>query len=228
MRRPLYMAVGGLCLVLAGIIAAEFNLKIDKVAASPTDQAAADSAAGDDQTPDDADTQIASILERPLFAPDRRGPPPPKADQPIGSAAGRAAPEITGRLGGITIGPGEDKEAVFERGEGEKPLVVKEGDDVDGWTVSSIEADKVILTSTFGQREIQPTFGASGEAPPPRTKPAFQKEAAGTDSPVTPPVQPPPGNRRMPPRPVAPSIARRVPGTNPLAHNPATNPAMRR
>ena len=157
------MGIGGLCLILSVIIASEFNLAISDVAASPSDRAADDAAGAADQAPDDVDTQVASILERPLFAPDRRGPPAPKtADQGAG-AANRAAPEITGRLGGITIGPGDDKEAVFERGEGEKPLVVKEGDDVDGWTVSSIEPDKVVLTSTFGQREIQlhPFLGAT-------------------------------------------------------------------
>jgi hypothetical protein len=227
MRRPIYTAIGGVCLILAVIIAAEFNLKINNVAASPTDRPGEDAAAGDDPAPDDPDTQIASILERPLFAPDRRGPPPPKnADQAAGPA-GKAAPEITGRLGGITIGPGEDKEAVFERGEGEKPLVVKEGDDVDGWTVSTIEADKVVLTSTFGQREIQPTFGASGETPPPRNKLSSQKQAADTESPA-PPAQPSTGNRRVPPRTVPPGITPPFPGTNPRVHNPATNPAMRR
>jgi hypothetical protein len=226
MRRPLYMAIGGVCLVLAVIIAAEFNLTINNVAASPTDRPGEDAAAGGDPAPDDADTQIASILDRPLFAPDRRGPPPPKTDQAAGPV-GKAAPEITGRLGGITIGPGEDKEAVFERGEGEKPLVVKEGDDVDGWTVSSIEPDKVVLTSTFGQREIQPTFGASGETPPPRNKSSSQKEVAGTDSPA-PLAQPPAGNRRVPPRIGPPGVAPPFPGPNPRAHNAVTNPAMRR
>jgi hypothetical protein len=227
MRRPLYMAVGGVCLILAGIIAAEFNLTINNVAASPAGQAGEDAAVGDDAAPDDADTQVASILERPLFAPDRRGPPPPKTADQAAGPVGKAAPEITGRLGGITIGPGEDKEAVFERGEGEKPLVVKEGDDVDGWTVSSIEPDKVVLTSTFGQREIQPTFGASAEAPPPRNKPSSQKQAVDTDSPAQ-PAQPPAGNRRVPPRTVPPGVAPPFPGTNPRAHNTATNPAMRR
>jgi hypothetical protein len=221
------MAVGGLCLILAVIIAAEFNLTVNDVAASPTARPGEDAATGNDPAPDDADTQIVSILERPLFAPDRRGPPPPKTADQAAGPTGKAAPEITGRLGGITIGPGDDKEAVFERGEGEKPLVVKEGDDVDGWTVSSIEPDKVVLTSTFGQREIQPTFGASGEAPP-RNKSSSQKEVAGTDSPAAPPAQPPAGNRRMPPRMVPPGVVPPFPGTNPRAHNPATNPAMRR
>jgi hypothetical protein len=218
------MGMGGLCLILALIIASEFNLTISDVAASPSDRPADDVTGAVEQASDDVDTQIASILERPLFAPDRRGPPAPKTpDQSAGQAAS-AAPEITGRLGGITIGPGEDKEAVFERGEGEKPLVVKEGDDVDGWTVSSIESDKVVLTSTFGQREIQPTFGDPTAAPLPRNK----SKDAGADVAAAPPVDPPPSARRVPPRPAPPSVRHALPGTNPRQRNPASNPAMRR
>jgi hypothetical protein len=228
MRHPLYMAVGGVCLILAVIIAAEFNLTISDVAASPSDQPTGEVAAGGDQAPDDVDTQVASILDRPLFAPDRRGPPAPKAADQAAGPADRAAPEIRGRLGGITIGPGDDKQAVFERGEGEKPLVVKEGDDVDGWTVSSIEPDKVVLTSTFGQREIQPTFGTPGDAPQPRNKPSSPKEVAGVESPVNPPIQPPPASRRVPPRAMPPGVGQPFPGINPRARRPAPTPAMRR
>jgi hypothetical protein len=227
MRRPLYLGIGGLCLLLAMIIASEFNLTISDVAASPSDRPADDATGAVDQAPDDVDTQIASILDRPLFAPNRRGPPAPKTPDQSSGSAGRAAPEITGRLGGITIGPGDDKEAVFERGEGEKPLVVKEGDDVDGWTVSSIEPDKVVLTSTFGHREIQPTFGDPTDAPLPRSKPSPQKEVAGADLPAAPPVQPPPAARRVPPRPTPPA-GHPFPGMNPRQRNPASNPAMRR
>jgi hypothetical protein len=222
------MVLGGLCLILIMIIASEFNLTISGVAAAPSDRPADDTSGAVDQSADDVDTQVASILDRPLFAPDRRGPPAPKAPDQSAGPAGRAAPEITGRLGGITLGPGDDKEAVFERGDGEKPLVVKEGDDVDGWTVSSIESDKVVLTSTFGQRELQPTFGSPGDAPQPRTRPAAQRDVAGPAALVNPPVQLPSAARRAPPRPMPPGIGRPFPGMNPRQRNPPPNPAMRR
>lgn len=228
MRHPLYMGLSCLCLVFTMIIASEFTLTISNVAASPSDRPADDASGASDQPADSVDTQIASILDRPLFAPDRRGPPAPKVpDQSAGPAA-RAAPEITGRLGGITIGPGDVKQAVFERGDGEKPLVVKEGDDVDGWTVSSIESDKVVLTSTFGQRELQPTFGTPGDAPPPRNKPSAARDTPGPEALATSPAQPSPAAHRIPARPTPPGVGRPFPGMNPRQRDPASNPAMRR
>lgn len=222
MKHPLYMAVGGVCLVLAAVIIFELSVKISDVAASLGEgqQAAAGS---DDQPVEDADAMIASILERPIFSPDRRGPPAPKNADSALSSSERSAPEIRGRLEGVTIGPGEERRAVFARGEGEKPLIVREGDDVDGWTVSSIESGRVLLTSTFGQRTVEPAFGTAGEVPMPIPhKASAARDIVGADG-----TQPGPGNRRAPLRPV-PGAAPPGPGANLMGHRAPPIPPARR
>lgn len=227
MKRPLYLAVGGLCLVLFAIVVIELVLPISNVAASTGDRSV-DQVVGDGAVTGDIDSLVAAILERPLFAPDRRGPPAPKNQDEIARPADRSAPEITGRLGGITIGPEDEREAVFMRGDGEKPLVVKEGDDVDGWTVSSIQPGHVLLTSAFGQREIQPTFGTPGDAPV-HPRPQAAKETAGPQAQTgNPPAQPLANRRAPPPRSPFPGTARPSSGATPMAHRPPPLPAARR
>jgi hypothetical protein len=222
MIRPIYIAMGAVCLVLSAIVITEMSVAISDRATLP---GGAQNAAGtgEEQSPDDPDTMAQSILDRPIFSPDRRGPPAPKSADMSASSADKAAPEIRGRLAGVTLGPGEKREAVFARGEGEKPLVVREGDEVDGWTVSSIEPSRVVLTSTFGQRSIEPTFGAVGETPPPVRRTPTAKDVVGAE-PVNPAV-PNPGNRRAGARipPQAP-----LPGTNPIGHRAPPIPTARR
>jgi hypothetical protein len=222
MKHPLYMAMGGVCLVLAAIIVFELSVSISDIAASHGEGQQVASGDGD-QPVDDADAMTASILERPIFAPDRRGPPAPKNADSALSSADKSAPEIHGRLEGVTIGPGDERQAVFARGEGEKPLVVREGDDVDGWTVSSIESGRVLLTSTFGQRTVEPTFGAAGETPVPTPhKTSAAKDIVGAEG-----TQPGPGNRRAPLRPV-PGAATPAPGANFMGHRAPPIPPARR
>jgi hypothetical protein len=136
--------------------------------------AAAPPAVGQAPAQTEIDALIATIQERPLFTPGRRPPAPPLEEKVEPSPVVRTPPELRGRLAGVTLGLDDGRRAVFAR-QGEKPTVVKEGDEIDGWTVSSIEASRVVLKSSFGEKIVQPTAGAAGEGAPPETP--FQRHA---------------------------------------------------
>jgi hypothetical protein len=176
MTRTLYLATGGLCLCLAIIVCVELNLTISEVEASPSAAVGgAQDQPADSAAKVDLDARTAEILDRPLFTASRRPPPVAEATEKDDGPTGPAEPVLTSRLGGVMIGPDEEREAVFAR-DGDKPLAVREGDQIEGWTVASITPDGVVLTSAFGDRTIEPAFGPIGgsarPAPPaPRRNP---------------------------------------------------------
>jgi hypothetical protein len=104
---------------------------------------------------------------------------------------------MPGRLAGMSIRP-EGREALFER-EGQKPIAVKEGQEIDGWTVASIQADHVVLRSSIGEETLKPTnaLGIKPQAQALNRKPApaANRPKAATGGPavaVRPPGQPQP------------------------------------
>jgi hypothetical protein len=97
------------------------------------------------------DALVADILARPLFNPSRQPANEASAETADGAAE---PPKMPRRLEGITIGP-QAKEALFER-EGEKPIAVKEGQMIEGWTVASIRADQVLLKSGAESQIVKP------------------------------------------------------------------------
>jgi hypothetical protein len=105
--------------------------------------------------PPDIDALIAEILERPLFSPSRQ--PAEAAPEQI-SETPTAQPKMPGRLEGVSIRP-EAREALFER-EGANPIAVKEGQEIDGWTVASIRPDQVLLKSVAGEQIVRPATDA--------------------------------------------------------------------
>jgi len=116
------------------------------------------------------DDLVTTILEHPLFTASRTPPAPPPSPQ----EAVKTAPELRARLAGMIVGP-EDREALFARDAG--PVVaVHEQQAIDGWTVASIDAEKVVLRSDFGERVLHPTEGLRAAPPrnagPPRARPA--------------------------------------------------------
>ena len=161
-------------MVFAAVIIAEI--------ANPTNDAAAPSVARN-ATVEDADAVLQSqvdvdalsetITARPLFTPGRRPPQPKQAAQSTVAPPPPKPPEIRGRLAGVVLGPGE-REALFAR-LGEKPLAISVGGEIDGWTVASIDADQVVLTSAFGQRVMHPTEGERGEGVVPRPRPPAKR-----------------------------------------------------
>jgi hypothetical protein len=97
------------------------------------------------------DALVSEILARPLFSPSRR-PADEAADQV--ADAPKEPLKMPGRLEGVTIRP-QVREALFER-EGQKPIAVKEGQEIEGWTVASIRADSVLLKSAEGEQIVKP------------------------------------------------------------------------
>jgi hypothetical protein len=110
--------------------------------------------------PPNIDALVAEILERPLFSPSRQAAD--EAPEEVAEAP-KEPPKMPGRLEGVTIRP-EAREALFER-DGQRPIAVKEGQEIDGWTVASIKPDQVLLKSTEGEQIVKPTNGA-GIKPP--------------------------------------------------------------
>jgi hypothetical protein len=153
MTRILPFVLTGSCAGLFLIIAAEL-FALPEQSDFPSEETGGTSAEIETLAPmPGAEAKIDAILERPLFSPGRR---PPE----VASAAHEEAPrQIKGRLAGVTIRPGV-REALFMR-EGQKPVPVNVGGDIEGWTIAAIEPDRVILSSAYGNQTIKPA-NASG------------------------------------------------------------------
>lgn len=121
-----------------------------------------------------ADRLAAEILKRPLFTPGRE-PPHPKVvvAQP---------PVLQGRLAGVVM-VADTPIALFTR-PGGRPVSVKQGQVIDGWTASKIEFGRVTLTSSFGQQIVKPTNGSAEELTPGRRP--VKKAAPAKNQPVKP------------------------------------------
>jgi hypothetical protein len=95
---------------------------------------------------------VADILDRPLFAPDRRPAPgaPPTAVAAVGVP----------RLTGIVMTP-DAAAAIFRQAANAKSLVVRPGDSVGGWVVSTIAANGVTLRKASERITVTPEFEAA-------------------------------------------------------------------
>ena len=110
---------------------------------------------------------VAEITKRPLFTSGRQ---PPQA-----RVVRAEPPRLQGRLAGVMM-EANIREALFSR-PGARPMAVKEGDTIDGWTVDKIETDSVRLTSSFGEQVVRPTNGGSEEIATPAARPVGKKTA---------------------------------------------------
>jgi hypothetical protein len=144
-----------------------------------------------------ADAMVAEILKRPLFT---QGRQPPQIRVVLAEP-----PRLQGRLAGVMLET-DSREALFTR-PGGKPIAVKEGDVIDGWTVAKIEAEQVRLTSAFGEQVVKPTNGGADEITARLPKPVMRK--------VIPTQQPKP--LAQPPKPAMSPNARLFGGTPPQA-----------
>ncbi len=98
----------------------------------------------------------ASILERPVFAPDRRPPPPPAPPappDPLGNI------QIQGIFTGANVG-------ILARVDG-KVRRVKVNETVGPWTLKSISGREVTFTQAGESRQLQLAYAKLGAAPPP-------------------------------------------------------------
>ena len=80
----------------------------------------------------------------------------PLVAMPIQSAAPQR--EWTWRLAGVTIGP-QRREALFARGA--ETRTIREGEEIDGWKVSAVNATSVKLTGPDGERTLSPQRDAA-------------------------------------------------------------------
>jgi type II secretory pathway component PulC len=101
-------------------------------------------------------TDFAAILERPLFAPSRRPTPVEKA--------ATVAIESRYRLQGV-VSVGNARHALIAPVTGGAALELSEGDALEGWSVKTIESDRIVLTSPAGEATL-----AFGHPTPPESK----------------------------------------------------------
>ncbi len=111
---------------------------------------------------------MTDILDRPLFAPDRR----PAAGAVIAAAA-VGVPHLTG----IIMTP-DAATAIFRQAEDAKPLVARRGDSVDGWVVSTIAANAVELRKLDARITLTPEFDAASASTGPTTTVTSARAAA--------------------------------------------------
>jgi hypothetical protein len=116
----------------------------------------------------DIDSMVVAILERPLFSSSRL--PYEERVEIAEVETGEEEPQaFQARLMGVAIRP-EGREALFER-EGSKPVAVKEGGEIDGWTVRAIRNDQVLLLSSRGEEILKLAYA------PPRARRPQQRVA---------------------------------------------------
>lgn len=137
-QKAVALALAGLNLGLGAIVAAELRVPSNAAAApappAPDPASIAVPSAGNASLPPLA--SLAAVIERPLFAANRR----PLAH----AAAAPAADPKTFSLAGITIAGGE--RAAFVRHAGSPAIQrLTEGQEIDGWTVRAIAADRITL-----------------------------------------------------------------------------------
>lgn len=85
---------------------------------------------------------FSALLERPLFAPDRRGVP--EAGR---GAAGQAVAGGALRLLGIAIDPRGHQVALLGRDGNAPPIRALVGDQIDGWRIESVLADGIVAAA---------------------------------------------------------------------------------
>ncbi len=119
---------------------------------------------------DDEISQWANtVLARPLFNESRR-PDDSGAAQGTGMA----------RLSAIIISGGS-RSAIFAA-DGQKPQIVPEGGEIDGYKLTHISADAVELTGPSGALTLHPQFPAAAQPAPPAAAPPATPSAVDYDN----------------------------------------------
>jgi hypothetical protein len=101
------------------------------------------------------DSMVSEILERPLFSPSRQSADKPDSEDVAQAPPPPPPPQLPARLAGMNIRP-ETRQALFEVQAGQKLTAVSEGQEINGWTVASIQPDQVVLRSTAGEQVMKP------------------------------------------------------------------------
>jgi hypothetical protein len=197
--RAAFAALGLCAAALAGAIALQLRgIGGDEVASGGAAAAVARwrpaPAVPTPPAPDRSREWAATALARPLFAPDRKPVPEPRAAA-VAGGPGRDLP----RLAGVLVTPGGGAAIFAAAGEGAKPMVLRVGDRLSEFEVKAIVAGEVTLTGPEGDRVVRPSFdprpsgGGSRPAPPAAAPPAAPAGFVPAAAPGTAPVQLPPG-----------------------------------
>ncbi len=199
MSRGVFAALGLCAAALAGVIALQLRgIRGDEVTSGAAAAAVARwrpaPTVPTPPPPDRSRDWAATALARPLFAPDRRPVPEPRAAV-AGGPGGRDLP----RLAGVLVAPGGGAAIFAAAGEGAKPLVLRVGDRVSEFEVKAIVAGEVTLTGPEGDRVVRPSFdprggggGAPRPTPPVAAAPAAPAGFVPAAAPGGAPVQRPP------------------------------------
>ena len=170
-QRVLRLGLAVVCTGLAAVIAAEISVSAFSPAAPSAPEAR--TAARVEMPPlPNIDSMVSEILERPLFSSSRL--PYEEFVEAETDESEYEPPQLQSRLTGVAIRP-EGREALFER-EGGKPVAVKEGEQIDGWTVKAIHTDQVLLSNALDEELLRPTHA------PRRVRPPAQRIAATNGS----------------------------------------------
>ncbi|MGH7051956.1 MAG: hypothetical protein ACREFV_02270 [Acetobacteraceae bacterium] len=162
------IALGSLAAVGAGLLAvlavgiAPASRAPQKLVTTRADSSGAGSAVAPGTGIGDATekARVASVLARPLFNRSRR---PDGGKAPVAGVL---------RLTGVVVGPA-GREAIFEPVGGGKPLVVFEGERVNGALVRVIAPGAVLMIDGTGAHLISPAYGPTGAALPGRSGARF-------------------------------------------------------
>jgi hypothetical protein len=132
-----------------------------------------------DDAPGAIDAKVATILERPVFSPDRRMQEP-RAAVEVANIESELAPEsmqnAAPRLAGIMTSS-TGALALFVRGNGQYASV-RAGAVIDGWTIARIERQSVVLLSMDRRLVVAPT--AINPSPTPVTESSIVRVARRT------------------------------------------------
>ena len=119
----------------------------------------------------DTPPSYASVLERPLFAPDRRPPPPPTPPPPPPPPDPLAGLQIYGVFTGNTPG-------ILARIEGKmRRLLVDQP--VGGWTLTQIDGRTATFAKGDEKREFKLAYAPLGPRTPPAAPPAAANRTPG-------------------------------------------------
>jgi hypothetical protein len=177
-RAPLLLAAG--CAVLVGIVYVELDSPDIEPPAKAAVAAAQEAAKPPVQDPSFTMPPLrsfAGVLSRPLFSETRRPPL-----QPVAAADTRAAAfTLVG-----TILSAQERHALVEHGQPPRLERISEGQDVDGWTVEQILADRVV----FGRADARIEIKAKDSS----LRPVPSRRGAASVTPVSPVPVPDPAN----------------------------------
>jgi hypothetical protein len=162
-QRQLRLGLAVLCVGLASVVVTEISVAAFGAVAPLSRETSAAPRVEMPLLPD-IDSMVSEILKRPLFSSNRL---PYEEIVEAEEEAGEDEPQqLKARLAGVAIRP-EGREALFEP-EGGKPVVVKEGGQIDGWTVRAIRTDQVLLSNALGDEILRPAYAPPRVRRPPQ------------------------------------------------------------